>query len=170
MHILPSSLRNCSARFTQTFVVQSLSHVWLFETPWTAAFQACLSFPISQSLLRLMSIDLVMQSNHLFLCCPFFLLPLIFPSIWVFSSESVIHIVWPKFGASASASVILVNIQGWFSLGLTGWIFLLSRGLSRVFSSTTVQRHQFSDTQPFLLSNSHIPTWILEKKKKHSFY
>ena len=147
-------------------VVQSLSHVWLLVTPWTVAFQASLSFTISQSLLKLMSIDLMMPSS-IILCHPLLLPPSVFPSIWVFPNESVLHSVQPRFGASASASVLLVNIQGWFSLGWTGWIFLQSKGLSRVFSSTTVQRHQFSDAQTFLLSNSHIPTWIHEKN--HSF-
>ena len=92
-----------------------------------------------------------MQSNHLFLCCPLLLLPSIFPSIWVFSCEWVLHIVWPNVGASASTSVILVNIQDWFSLIWTGWILLLSKGLSRIFSNTTVQKHHFFDTQLFFI-------------------
>ena len=91
---------------------------------------------------RLMPVESVMPSNHLVLCCPL-LLPWIFPSIRVFSSESALHIRWPNIGASASASVLLVNTQGWFPLGLTGWIFLQSKGLSRVFSSTTVLKHPF---------------------------
>ena len=78
-------------------VVQSLSHVWLFGTPWTAAHQASLSFTISQGLFKLMSIELVMPSNHLILWRPLLLLPSIFPSIRVFSNESVIHIRWPKY-------------------------------------------------------------------------
>ena len=77
--------------------VQSLSRVWLFVTPWTAVCQASLSFTNSQSLLKLMSIKLVMPSNHLILCCPLFLLPSIFPSIRVFSSESALCIRWPKY-------------------------------------------------------------------------
>ena len=77
--------------------VQSLSHVWLFATPWTAACQASLSITNSRSLLKLMSITSVMPSNHLILCRPLFLLPSIFPSIRVFSSESVFHIRWPKY-------------------------------------------------------------------------
>ena len=87
--------------------VQSLSCVWLFATPWTAACQGSLSFTISQSLLTLMSIESVMPSNHLILCHPLLLLPSIFPSIRVFSSESVLHIGWPKywcFNFSISAS------------------------------------------------------------------
>ena len=89
-------------------VVQSLSHV----TPWTASRQASLSFPISQSWLKLMSIELVSPSNHLILCRSLLLLPSIFPSIRVFSNESALHIRRPKSGASASVSVLPVNIQG----------------------------------------------------------
>ena len=77
--------------------VQSLSHVWLFAAPWTAAHQASLTFTSSQSLLKLMSIELVMPSNHLILCRPLLLLPSIFSSIRVFSSESALYIRWPKY-------------------------------------------------------------------------
>ena len=94
-----------------------------------------------------MSIELVMLSNHLILCRPLLLLPSIFPSIRVFSNESALCISWPSIEASALASVLLINIQGWFPLGLTGLI-LLSKGLSRAFSSTTVQKHQFFSAQP----------------------
>ena len=118
------------------FVVQSLSHVRFFATPRTAALQAPLSTTIFRSLL--MSIESVMLFNHLVFCCPLLLLPSIFLSIRVFSSESALCIRWPKY--SASASVLPVNIQGWFPLGLTGLISFQSRGLSRVFSSTTVQK------------------------------
>ena len=141
--------------------VQLLSHVRLFATPWTAAPQASLSITNSQSLLKLMSIDSVMSSNHLIFCHPLLLLPSIFPSIRVFSNESALHIRWPKYW---SVSFILpVNIQGWFPLGLTSLISLLSKGLSRVFSNTTVWKHQFFGAQPSLWSNSHIHTWLLEK-------
>ena len=122
-------------------VVQSLSCVWLFVTPWTAVFQASPSFTISQGLLKLMSIEL-MLSNHI-LCFPLFLLLSIFPSIKVFSMSWLIASGGQNIGASDSASVIPMNIQGWFPLGLTGLISLLSKRLSRVFSSTTVQKHQF---------------------------
>ena len=103
-----------------TIVVQSPSHVQLFVTPWTAAHQASLSFTISQSLLKFMCIESVMPSNHLILCHPLLLLPSIFPSIRVFSNESTLPMRRPKTGASASALVLPVNIQGWFPLGLTG--------------------------------------------------
>ena len=141
--------------------VQSLSRIWLFVTPWTAAHQASLSFTISQSLLKLMSIEWVMPSNHLIFCHPLLLLPSIFPSIRVFSNASALHIRWPKYWSSAS--VLPMNIQGWFPLGLTGLISLLSKGLSRVLSSTTIWKHQFFGAQPSSQSNSHIPTWPLEK-------
>ena len=118
--------------------VQSLSHVWLFVTPWTAAHQAFLSIINSQSLLKLMSITSVMPSNHLILCHTLLLLPSIFPSIRVFSNESVFTLGGQSIGVSASASVLPMNIQDWFPLGWTGLIFLQSRGLSRVFSDTIV--------------------------------
>ena len=88
-----------------------------------------------------------MPSNHLILCRPLLLLPLVFPSIRVFCNQSLLRIRWPK---GASASVLPVNIQDWFPSGLTGWISLQSKGLPRVFSSTTVRKHQFFSTQPSL--------------------
>ena len=141
------------------YIVQSLSPIWLFVTPWTAAGQASLSFTISWSLLKLMSIDSVMPPNHLILCGPLLLLPSIFPSIRVFSSELALCIRWP----TNSASVLPMNIQGWFPLRLTGLISLLSKGLWRLFSSTTAWKHQFFGNQPSLWSNSHIHTWLLGK-------
>ena len=104
----------------------------------------------------------LMLSNHLILC-RLLLLPSIFPSIRVFSSGLAFPIRWPNFGASALALVLPVSIQGWFPLGLTGLISLLSKGLSRVFFRTTVGKHQFFRAQPYLWSNSHIHTWLLEK-------
>ena len=104
-------------------------------------------FPVvtdSQSLLKLMSIESVMPSNHLILCRPLLLLPSVFPSIRVFSSESVLCIRWPSIGVSASASVLPMNIQDWFPLGLSGWISLQFKRLSKVFCNTTVKNHQFS--------------------------
>ena len=103
--------------------VQLLSCVWLFATPWTAAHKASLFIINSQSLLKLMSIKLVLSSNHLILYHPL-LLPSIFPSIRVFSKESVPLIRWPNFGVSVSASDLPMNIQDWFPSGLTGWISL----------------------------------------------
>ena len=135
--------------------VQLLSRVRLFVTPWTAACQASLFITNTWSLLKLMSIELVMPSNNLNLCHPLLLLPLIFPSIRGFSDGSVLHIRWPKDGASASASALPMNIQDWFPLGLTGFISLQSKGLSRVFSNTTVHKHQFFGTQDKLTISRH---------------
>ena len=126
--------------------VQSLSRVWLFVTPWTAARQASLSITSSQSLLKLMSIESVMPSNHLILCHPLLLLPSVFPSIKVFSNQSVLHIRWPEYWSMNEWIFITMNIQDWFPLGLTGWISWQFKGLSRVFSNTTVQKHQFFST------------------------
>ena len=113
----------------------------------TAACKASLSFTISPSLFKLMSIETVLPSNHLVLCRPLLLLPLIFPSIRVFSNESALRIRWPSIVASALTLVLPKNIQDWSPLGWTGWISLRSKGLSGVFSKTTVQKHQFLGTQ-----------------------
>ena len=114
------------------YIVQSLSRVQLFLTLWTAAHQASLSFAVSLSLLKLMSIESVMPSNRLILCRPLLLLSLAFPSIRVFSSESALHIRWPQdwsFGFTISPST---EYSGLVSLGLTGLISLQSKGLPRV--------------------------------------
>ena len=119
--------------------VQSLSRVWLFVTPWTVACWASMFITNSQSSLKLMPIESVMPSNHLILCRPL-LPPSIFPSIRVFSNESALRI-------GVSASVLPMNIQDWYPLGWTGWISLKCKRFWRVFSNTTVQKHQFFDTQ-----------------------
>ena len=122
--------------------VQSLSRVRLFAIPWTTACQASLSITNSQSLLKLMSIESVMPSNHLILC-RLLLPPSIFPSIMVFSKESVLCIKWLKYW-SFSFSISPSNEYSWLiSLGWTGWTSWLSKGHSRVFSNTTVQKHQY---------------------------
>ena len=143
--------------------VQSLSHVQLFVTPQTAACQASLRITNSWSLLKLMAIESVMPSNHLILYRPLLLPPSIFLSIRVFSSESVLCIRWPKYWSFSFSISLPMNIQGWFPLRLADLISLLSKGLSRVFSSTTVWKHSFFGTQPSLWSTSHIHTWLLEK-------
>ena len=124
--------------------VQSLSHIWLFVTPWTAACQASLSITNSQSLPKLMSIESVMPPNHLILCRLLLLLPSIFPSIRVFFFFFQMSQLFASGGqsirVSASASILPMKIQGWCLLGLTGLISLQSKGLSRVFSNTTVQK------------------------------
>ena len=143
--------------------VQSLSRVRLFATPWIAARQASLSITISQSLLKLMSIKSVMPSSHLILCRPLLLLPPIPPSIRVFPMSQLFAWGGQSIGVSALASVLPMNTQDWSPLRWTGWISLQSRGLLRVFSNTTVQKHQFFGTQLSSQSNSHIHTWPLEK-------
>ena len=151
--------------FTQVFFssVQSLSRVQLFASPWIAACQASLSITNSRSLLKLMSIKFVMPSSHLILCRPLLLLPSVFPSIRGFSNESALLIRWPKYWSFS------FNISPFSEyLGLTcfriDWFDpLQSKGLSRVFSNTTVQKHQFFGAQPSSQSNSHIHTWLLEK-------
>ena len=105
-------LKRCSTSlFIQFNSVQLFNHVRLFATPWTAARQASLSITNSQSVLKLMSIESVIASNHLILCHPLLLLPSIFPSTRVYSSESVLRIRWPSIRVSASASVLPMNIQ-----------------------------------------------------------
>ena len=117
--------------------VWSLSRVWLFMTPWTATWQASLFITRSRSLLKLMSIHLVMPSNHLMLCCPLLLPPVIFLSIRVFSSESVLCIRWPKYW-SFSSNESSMNIQDWFPLGLTG---LISMHINLCLHYTVVIKH-----------------------------
>ena len=151
---------SCVEQFSS---VQSLSRVRLFATPWTAACQVSLSITNSRSSLRLTSIELVMPSNHLILCHPFLLLPSIFPSIRDFSNESALHIRWPKdwsFSFNISPSN---EHQDWSPLGWTCWISLQFKVLSRVFSTTTVQQHQFFGAQLSLQFSSHIHIWPLEK-------
>ena len=126
--------------------VQSLSRVRLFATPGTAASQASLFITNSQSLLKLMSIESVMPSNHLILCHPLLLLPSIFPSIRAFSNESVLSIRWPKYWNFSFSINPSNEYSGLISFRMD-WLELQSKGLSRVFSNTTVQKHQFFSTQ-----------------------
>ena len=151
--------------FYENFIVfvQPLSHVWLFVTPRIVAHQAPLSSTVSQTFLKLMSIESVMLSNHLILCRSLLFLSSIFPSIRVFSNELLYTSGGQSIGASATQSVLPMDVQGWFPLGLTGLISLQYRGLWRVFSSTTIWKHEFFGTQPSLRSSSHIRTWLLEK-------
>ena len=145
----------------QFSLVQSLSRVWLFVTPWTAAHHASLSIANSRSLPKLMSIESEMPSDHLILCRPLLLLPQSFLASGSFPMSQFFASGGQSIGVSASASVRPVNIQDWFPLGLIGLISLLFMELSRVFSSTTVWKHQFLGAQPSLWSNSHIYTWLL---------
>ena len=145
-------------------VVHWLSCVWLFETPWTAAFQAFLSFIISQSFLKLMSIGSVRSSNHLVLCCPLLLLPSIFPSIRVFSNESVLRITWPKnwtFNISPSNEYLgLISFRiDWFAL-------LAVQGTPK----SLLQQPQFKSINSSALSLLYGPTLtsIYDYLKNHS--
>ena len=174
----------CSLNFVKNFFISS----WLSNFFWTTnqlftVFSCCClvvkSCPtfcssmdysmagfsvlhISQRLLKFMSTEPMMLSNHLILCHPLLLLPSVFTSMRVFSSESALQIRWPKYW-SLSFSIRPSNIQGWPPLELTDLISLQSKGLSRVFSSTTIWKHQFFSAQLSLWSNSHIHTWLLEK-------
>ena len=130
--------------------VQSLSRVQLFATPWIAARQASLSITNSRSSLRLMSIKSVMPSSHLILCLPLLLLPTIPPGIRVFSNESTLWMRWPKYWSFSFSIIPSKKSQGWSPSEWTGWISLQSKGLSRVFSNTTVQKHQFFFTVSLL--------------------
>ena len=141
---------------------QSLSRVWLFATPWTAARQASLSTTNSWSLPKLMSIESVMPSSHFILCCPLHLLPPIPPSIRVFSNESTLHMRWPKYW-SFSFSISPSKEHPGPIFRMDWLISFQSKGLSRAFSNTKVQKHQFFGAQPSSQSNSHIHTWPQEK-------
>ena len=146
--------------------VQSFSHVQLFMTPWTSACQASLSFTIFQSLLKLMSIESVLPSNHHILCCPLLLLPSIFRSIRVFSNELALHLRWPNYW-SFSFSISSSNEYSGLISFRTDWLDLLAvQGTLRVFSNTTIQSINSS-----LLSFLHGPTLISmhDYWKNHSF-
>ena len=148
--LLISWLQSPPAVILLLLLLSRFSRVRLFATPRTAAHQASLFFTIPWSLFKLMSIESVMPSNHLVLCHPLLLLLSIFPRIRVFSNELVLHIRWPKY-CSFSFSISPSDEH-------PGLISLQSKGLSRVFSNTTVLKHQFFSAQPFSQSNSHIHT------------
>ena len=145
--------------------VQSLSRVRIFATPWTAARQASLSITNSWSLLKLMSIELVMPSNHPILCRPLLLPPSIFPSIRVYSNESVLPSGGQSIGVSASASVLPMIIQDWFPLGWTGWISCSPRD-----SQESSPTPQFKSINSLALSFLYSPTLtsIYDYWKNHS--
>ena len=150
-----------SIQFDQS--VQSVSCVQLFVTPWTVAHQASLSIINSWSLLKLMSIESVMPSNHLILCRPLLLLLSIFPSIRVLSNELVLCIRWPKYWSFSFSISPSNEYSGLISFRMDWLVSLQSKGPSRVFSNTPVQKHQFFGVQLSSQSNSHIHTWPLEK-------
>ena len=148
----------------QDVTVQSLSHVWHSATPETTTCQSSLSFTnllnsCSRNLLKLMFVESVNQPSHpvTSVSCS-----QSFPASLSFSNESPLHIRWPKYWSSSFSISLPMNIQGWFPLRLADLISLLSKGLSRVFSSTAVWKHRFFGSQLSLWSPSHIHTWLLE--------
>ena len=143
--------------------LQSLSRVRLFATPWITAHQASLSINNSWSSLRLMSIESVMPSSHLILFVPFSSCPQSLPASGSFQMSQLFAWGGQSTGVSALASFPPKKSQGWSPSEWTGWTSLQSKGLSRVFSNTTVQKHQFFSAQPSSQSNSHIHTWPQEK-------
>ena len=144
-------------------LVQSLYRVWLFAVPWTAACQASLSFTFSWSLLKHTSVDSVMSSNQLI---PFSSCLQSFPASGSFLMSQLFASDSWSLRASASSSVLPTEYSGMISFRIDCFISWKSRGLSTVFSNTTVQKHQFFRTQPSSWSNSHIHTWPW---KNHSF-
>ena len=149
--------------YTYIVVLQSMSCVWLFATSWIAPCQARLSSHISWSLLKLMSIESVVLSNHLILSLPLLLLPSIFPSIRIFSSELALHIRWPKYW-SLSLSISPSNeYSGPISFRINWLDLLAAQGtLKHLLQCTTVWEHHFFSIQPSLW-HSYIHTWLLEK-------
>ena len=129
-----------SVQFSRSVVSNS-------ATPWTATHQASLPITNSQSLFKLMCIELVMPSNHFILCCPLLFLPSIFPSIRVFSNELALRIRWPKYWSFSFNISPSSEYSGLIPFRIDSLISLQSRGLSRVFSNTTVQKHQFFSAQ-----------------------
>ena len=144
-------MEKCPVQFSRSVVSYSV-------TPLIAARQASLSIINSRSSLKLMSIELVMPSSHLILCRPLLLLPPIPPRIKVFSNESTLSMRWPKYWSFSFSIIPSKEIPGLSPSEWTGWISLQSKGLSRVFSNTTVQKHQFFGAQPSSQSTSHIHT------------
>ena len=167
----PISLMNRDAKILSKILanriqfssVQLLSCVWLFATTWIAAHHTSLSITNSWSSLRLTSIESVMPSSHLILGRPLLLLPSSLPASESFPMSQLFAWGGQSTGVSALASFLRKNTQDWSPSEWTGWISLQSKGLARVFSNTTVQKHQFFSTQLSSLSNSHFYTWPLEK-------
>ena len=147
------------------FAVQSLTHVQLFVTPWTTACQAALSFTISWSLLKLRWSSQWYHPTISSSIAPFSSCPQSFPASGCFPVSRLVASGSQSIGASASASVLLMNIQGWFHLWLTGLISLLSKGLSSHLQHHRIQKHHFFSVQLSLWSNTHIWTCLL---KNHS--
>ena len=143
--------------------VKSLSRVQFFVMPWTAACQASLSFTVSQSMLKLMSVELVVLSNCHILCLPLLLLPSILPSLRVFFNESALCIRWPKYWSFSFSISPSNEYSGLVSFKIDWFDLLAVQGTLKGLHSTTIWKHQFFGTQPLLWSNSHVHTWLLEK-------
>ena len=161
---IPESMQNFQKTLytsVQSRSVQSLSHFWLFLNPWTAAHQDSLSITDYWSFLKLCPSNRWCHPTMSFSVIPFSSCRQSFPASGAFPMSQQFASGGQSIGASAS--VLLMNIQDWFPLRWTGWISLHAKGLSRVFSNTTVQKHQFFSTQFSLWSNSHIHLWLLEK-------
>ena len=150
-------------KFVNILIVQSPNCVQLFVTPWTAALQASLSFTIPRACSNSCPVSQWCHPTILYSVRPFSSCLQSFPASGSFLMSRLFASSGQSSGASASASVLPMNIQDWFPLGSSGLISFLSKGLSRVFSNTTVQKHQFFGAQLSLWSNSHIHTWPLEK-------
>ena len=161
--ILSIFMESFGTNWLHTSSIQSLSHVRLFATSWIAAHQASLSIPNSWSLLKLMSIEWWCHPAISSSVVPFSSCPQSLPALGPFPISQLFAWCGQSIGVSASASVLPTNTQDWSSLGWTGSISLQSQGLSRVFSNTKVQKHQFFGAQLSSQSNSHIHTWPLEK-------
>ena len=167
-HICRQILYCLSHEGSQTLRVLPFNHLLFqlcptFVTPRTAARQTSLSFIISGSCSNSCPLSQWCHPTISSSVVPFSSCPQHFPASGCFPVSQHFTSVGQIIRVSTSPSVLLMNIQGWFPLGSTGWISLQSKGLSRVFSSTIFQSHEFCSTQPFLLSNSHIHTWLLEK-------
>ena len=143
--------------------VQSLSCVRLFATPWTAACQASLSITNSRNLLKLMSFESVMPSNHLILCYPLLLLPSIFSSIRVFSNESILHIRWPRYWSFSFSISPSNDYLGLISFRIAWFALLAVRGTIKSLIQHHSSKTSILGIQLSLWSNSHIHTGLLEK-------
>ena len=167
--IMPKTWRVVGEWVDKPNSVQSLSCVRLFVTPWTAARQASPSITNSQSFLKLMSMESVIPSNHLIPCHSLLLLPSIFPSNRVFSNSWFFASGGQSIGVSASASVLPMNIQGWFPLGLTGWISLQSKGLQDSQESSPTPQFKSINSSVLSLLYSTTLTSIHDDWKNQSF-
>ena len=144
-------------------VVQSLSHVRVFTTLWTAACQASLSFTISQTLLKLMCIELVMSSNHFILCHPLLLLSSVFPSIRVFPNELALRIGWPKYWSFSFSISPSNDYSGFISFRIDWFDLLAVQGTLKSLLQHISSKTSPFGAQPSYWSSSHIHTWLLEK-------